>query len=356
MERAGRQGRLRTRRRAQLRRCQLLHRRRRIPDHTRDRRAGGDRPRHRRHRRRGLLDGPHRSGQRPAGAARRCRRVGRDPERRRRGRRGDRDHDHRHRQQAGPRRGRGLEHRRDGQGRGHARAGTGHDAGRAHHRRRPRRRRAGSFVAGGDRGELRPARLRRLSEHQRHRHPARQRRLRRATDGGRLHRGAHAGLSRPGTATPRGRRGRGPRDRDHRHGRRVRDRCPRGGTQHRAQQPLQGRRLREGPQLGPGAGQHRHHGGRLRPGRSRRRDERRLGVPHLHARRGPRPGRPRAPAGHGHCGPQVRSPRSDDLDQRSDPRVRPREQRVQLVRPPCEETSAARPGARCAERAMEHSS
>ena len=34
------------------------------------------------------------------------------------------------------------------------------------------------------------------------------------------------------------------------------------GRQHRPQQPLQGRGLRQGPQLGPGAGQHRHHAGR----------------------------------------------------------------------------------------------
>ena len=34
------------------------------------------------------------------------------------------------------------------------------------------------------------------------------------------------------------------------------------GPQRRAQQPVQGRRLRQRPQLGPGAGQHRHHPGR----------------------------------------------------------------------------------------------
>ena len=61
--------------------------------------------------------------------------------------------------------------------------------------------------------------------------------------------------------------------------RRLRGRRRRGRPQRRAQQPLQGRRLRQGPQLGPGARQHRHHPGGLRPGRPRRRDERRVGLP-----------------------------------------------------------------------------
>ena len=61
--------------------------------------------------------------------------------------------------------------------------------------------------------------------------------------------------------------------------RRLRGRRRRGGPLGRPQQPVQGRRLRQRPQLGPGAGQHRHHPGRVRPGRPRRRDERRLGLP-----------------------------------------------------------------------------
>ena len=48
VERGGRQGRHRPRGRAQLRRRQLLHRRRGLPDHARRRRAGRRRPRHRR--------------------------------------------------------------------------------------------------------------------------------------------------------------------------------------------------------------------------------------------------------------------------------------------------------------------
>ncbi len=46
----------------------------------------------------------------------------------------------------------------------------------------------------------------------------------------------------------------------------------------RAQQPLQGRGLRQRPQLGPGARGRRHHRRRLRPLRHRRHDERRAGV------------------------------------------------------------------------------
>ena len=57
----------------------------------------------------------------------------------------------------------------------------------------------------------------------------------------------------------------------------------------RAQQPVQGGGLRQRPQLGPGAGEHRHDAGGLRPGRPRRRHERRLGVP---AARPPPPTRP----------------------------------------------------------------
>ena len=77
------------------------------------------------------------------------------------------------------------------------------------------------------------------------------------------------------------RRGRRPRDRHRRARRRHRGRRGRGRPLGRAQQPVQGRGLRQGPQLGPGAGLDRHHGRRVRPGRPRRRDERRLGLPRV---------------------------------------------------------------------------
>ena len=94
-----------------------------------------------------------------------------------------------------------------------------------------------------------------------------------------LHRRADPGLHRPRHAAARGRRGRRPRDRDHRAQRRDRGRRGRGRPQRRPQQPVQGGRLRQRPQLGPGAGQHRHHRRGLRPRRPRRRHERRLGLP-----------------------------------------------------------------------------
>ena len=173
---------------------------------------------------------------------------------RRRRRRGAGDHDHRLGQQAGRRRGRRLERRRDGQGRRHARPPAGHDAGRAHHRRRGRRRDRRPGAARRHPGQLRPARLRRLHVHQRHRHADGQRRLRHHPDRGGLHRGADPGLHRPRHAAARRRRGRRPRDRDHRAQRRQRGRRGRGRPLGRAQQPLQGRGVRQGPQLGPGAG------------------------------------------------------------------------------------------------------
>ena len=64
--------------------------------------------------------------------------------------------------------GRRLEPRRDGQGRRDARPAAGHDAGRAHHRRRRARRRPRRRAARRDPGQLRPARLRRLHVDQRH--------------------------------------------------------------------------------------------------------------------------------------------------------------------------------------------
>ena len=74
----------------------------------------------------------------------------------------------------------GWSHRRHGQGRRHARPAAGHDARRAHHRRRsstpPTCDRA---LRAATAGHLRPARLRRLHVHQRHRHADGQRRQRR---------------------------------------------------------------------------------------------------------------------------------------------------------------------------------
>ena len=70
--------------------------------------------------------------------------------------------------------------------------------------------------------------------------------------------------------------------------RRHRGRGGRGRPLGRPQQPVQGRGLRQGPQLGPRARLDRHHRRAVRPRRPRRRDERRLGVPEVRARRGPR--------------------------------------------------------------------
>ena len=79
----------------------------------------------------------------------------------------------------------------------------------------------------------------------------------------RPHRGPHPRLHRPRDAAARRRRGCRPRDRDHRPGRGQRGRRRRGRTQHRAQQPLQGRGLRQRPELGPRARLDRHD--RVRP-------------------------------------------------------------------------------------------
>ena len=71
----------------------------------------------------------------------------------------------------------------------------------------------------------------------------------------------------------------------------------------------------------------------VRPRRPRRRHERRLGVPRVHAGRGPRDRRPHRPRGQRDHRPQVRRRPRHRLDQRPDPRLRPREQRVQLMNP-----------------------
>ena len=68
----------------------------------------------------------------------------------------------------------------------------------------------------------------------------------------------------------------------------TRGRGGRGRPLDRPQRPVQDRGVRQGPQLGPRARLHRYDGRGVRPGRPRRRDERGLGLPEVHARRGPR--------------------------------------------------------------------
>ena len=194
----------------------------------------------------------------------------------------DRDHDHRHGQQAGRRRPRrsGWSDRRDGQGRRHAGPAAGHHAGGAHHRRRRRRRDRRPGAAGRDPGQLRPARLRRLHVHQRHGHAAGQRRLGHHPDRGGLHRGAVAGLHRPRHAAAGRRRGRRPRHRDHRAARRDRGRRRRGRPARspaaRCSRPRCSARTPTGAGCSPpSAPPH----AAVRPGRPRRRHERRLGLP-----------------------------------------------------------------------------
>ncbi len=281
------------------------------------------------HRRGRLLDRPDRAHQRPrrrCSPARPRRTTPSRPTAATQAARGD--HDHRLGEQAGRRRGRRLVDRRDGQGRRHARAPAGHDAGRAHHRRRRTGRRPRHRAARRDPGQLRPARLRRLHVHQRHRDRARQRRERDHAVAAGLHRGAHPGLHRPRDAAAPRRRGRRPRDRDHRAQRRHRGRGGRGRPQRGPLQPLQGRRLRQRPQLGPRARQHRYDAGGVRPRRPRRRDERRVGVQAVHAARRPRDRRPEAARGERDHRPEGRLRAGHGLDQRPDPRLRPREQRV----------------------------
>ena len=70
---------------------------------------------------------------------------------------------------------------------------------------------------------------------------------------------------------------------------------------------------------------------RVRPRRPRRRDERRLGLPAVHAGRGPGERRPHRPRGQRDHRPQGRRRPRHRLDQRPHPRLRPREQRLQLM-------------------------
>ncbi|CAA9366262.1 MAG: Glutamate N-acetyltransferase @ N-acetylglutamate synthase, partial [uncultured Nocardioidaceae bacterium] len=331
VERAGGEGRHRPGGGPQLRRRELLHRARGVPDHPRHRRAGRGGGRLRRGRRRGLLDRADRPGQPPPRAARRGRRRCGGAHHRRRSTGGRGDHDDRLRPQAGRGRARRLERRRHGQGGWDARPAARHDARGPHHRRGGGRRDRRRRPARGDPGLLRPARLRRLHVDERHRDAAVQRRQRGGPGRRRLHRGGHRGLSRPGPAAARRRRGGRPRDRRHRHRRGERGRRRRGRAQHRPEQPVQGRGVRARPQLGPGARQHRDDPRALRPRGPRRDDERRPGVHRLRPRRAGGPRRPRGPAGGRARRPQERRCGGDGVDQRPHPRLRPRELRVQQL-------------------------
>ena len=112
----------------------------------------------------------------------------------------------------------------------------------------------------GHRDDLRPGRLRRLPVDQRHRGPARVRRVgrrRRTPTSSRPP--VDRGLREPRAPARRRRRGRPPR---HRHRGALggqRGRRARGGPLGRAQQPVQVRGLRQRPQLGPRARRRRHH-------------------------------------------------------------------------------------------------
>ncbi len=73
------------------------------------------------------------------------------------------------------------------------------------------------------------------------------------------------GVPRPRHAAAPRRGGRRPRDHHRGAQRRHRGRRARGGPQCRAQQPVQGRGLRQGPELGTRAREHRHDEGHVRP-------------------------------------------------------------------------------------------
>ena len=94
----------------------------------------------------------------------------------------------------------------------------------------------------------------------------------------------------------RRRRGRPPRHRGRGALRGIRRRRARGGPRGRPQQPVQVRRLRQRPQLGPGARRGGHDRGGVRPGIPRRLDERRAGLPGRRRGGGPLAGRPQPPA------------------------------------------------------------
>ena len=154
-----------------------------------------------------------------------------------------------------------------------------------HHRRRRAGRRARRRPARLDPGQLRPPRLRRLHVHQRHRDGDGQRRQR------------HHARRRRTSPQPSPRRAptwrcscsRTPRAPTTRSRSPPSTRPPR-TTPSRSSRSVARSNLFKAavfgkrPQLGPGARQHGHHRRGLRPGRPRRRDERRVGLPQLHAR------------------------------------------------------------------------
>ena len=163
---------------------------------------------------RGLLHRPDRraaAARRPARRGREGRRGGAGRRRRGGHRRRHRGDDHRHRRQAGrvvdPA---GWRVGGFAKGAGHDRPGHGHDARRAHHRRRrstPPRCDAALRAAVGV--TLRPARHRRRHVHQRHRPAAGLRRVRRRRpSAAELHRRADRGLHGPVPAAAGRRRGR----------------------------------------------------------------------------------------------------------------------------------------------------
>ena len=108
-----------------------------------------------------------------------------------------------------------------------------------------------------------------------------------------------------------------------------RGRRRRGRPRRRPQQPVQGRDLRQRPQLGPGARRGRHDRRRVRPVRHRRHDQRRPGVPRR-AGRTSRANSSTSPRGPCTCSstwmPATRA--ATHPHQRPHPRLRAREQRV----------------------------
>ena len=214
-----------------------------------------------------------------------------------------RDHDHRLGAQADRRRGRRLEHRRHGQGRRHARPAAGHDARRPHHRRRRVGRRPRRRAAGGHQGQLRPARLRRLHVHQRHRHRDGERRQRHHAVAARPHRRAHAGLRRPRMQLLRDAEGSEHDIAITVLGADTEDDAVEVGRSIARCNLFKAAVFGKDPNWGRILASRRHHRRRLRPRRPRRRHQRRLGLPPLHARRGP-PWSTSAPRGQRHRRPK----------------------------------------------------
>ena len=196
------------------------------------------------------------------------------------------------------RRGRRLAHRRHGEGR------------RACSRRAsrrcsscittdadlPSRRRSTPRCARATRVDLRPARLRRLHVDERPGDAAGDRAPRASRPTlERLHRGRSpsSAPTSPGSCRPTP-RARATTSRSRCVGAVDRGRRGRGRPLGRAQQPLQGRDLRQRPELGPRARRDRHHAGAVRPVPRRRLDERRARLPRGAPRPAARRGRPHA--------------------------------------------------------------